>query len=89
MCEYQHLICCLLYLKLLTPTLLVFLKLVKDRDLNRVKDLLINKAFSVTLYDNLLLFRDTDIKFELEREIFKMILKKNKTLILLNYRIKN
>ena len=36
------------------------LKLVKDPDANRVKDLLKNKTIPVTLVDNLLTIRDTD-----------------------------
>ena len=52
-------------------------KLVKDLDSNRVNDLFINKAIPVTLYDNLLTFRDTDRKFELHEDLLKMMTNKN------------
>ena len=64
-------------------------KLVKDSNSNRVNDLKINKTKPITLYNNMLTFRDTGKDFELKREILKMITNKNLTLILLVYRIKN
>ena len=51
-------------------------KLVKDLDSNKVNDLLMNRTIPVTLSDNLLTFRDTDKKFEVEGALFKMIIKK-------------
>ena len=52
------------------------IKQVKDPDSYRVKGLLINKTKPITLYDSLLIFRDTDKKFELIRELLKMITNK-------------
>ena len=48
-------------------------KLVKDVDLKRDNDLLINKTKPVTLYDILLTIHDTDKKFELEGDFLKTI----------------
>ena len=59
-------------------------KLVKVPDSNRVNDLLINKTIPVTLYNNLLTFRDTDEKFELGGEISKMMTNKNYNVHLAN-----
>ena len=39
-------------------------KLVKDHNSNRVNDLKINKTIPITLYDNILTFRDTNKQFE-------------------------
>ena len=39
-----------------------YFKLVKDLNSNRVNDLLIHKTIPVTLYDNVLTFRDTGKK---------------------------
>ena len=64
-------------------------KLVKDSDLNRAIDILINKTIPVTLIDNLLTFRDTDKKFKLEENLLKVVTKTTKRYILLIYRIKN
>ena len=52
-------------------------KLVKDPDSNRVNDLLINQTILVTLDNNLLLFRDTDKKLELNGDLLKIITIKN------------
>ena len=52
-------------------------KLVKDSNSNRVNDLKINKAIPITLYNNMLTFRDTGEEFELEGELLKMIINKN------------
>ena len=52
-------------------------KLRKDRQSNRVDDLLINKTIPVTLFNDLLTFRDTDTKFELKGDHWKMITNKN------------
>ena len=51
-------------------------KPVKDPGLNRVDDLLINKAIPATVCDNLLTFGNTDEKFELEGDLLKKISKK-------------
>ena len=63
--------------------------LVKDSNLKRVNDLKINNTIPITLYNNMLTFRDTGEEFELKGEFLKMITYKNITLILLVYRIKN
>ena len=52
-------------------------KLVKDSSSNRVIDLVIHNTIPVTLYDNLLRFRDTYKEFKLERDLLKMITNKN------------
>ena len=51
-------------------------KLMKDLSSNRVNDLLKNKTVPYTLYNNLLGFRKTDKKFDLNEEQLKMITKK-------------
>ena len=52
-------------------------KLVKVSNLNRVNDLKINNTIPITLYNNLLTFRDTGKEFELKGELLKMITNKN------------
>ena len=42
-------------------------KLVKDSSSNRVNDLLIHNTIPITLYNNMLTFRDTGKEFELRR----------------------
>ena len=49
----------------------------KDLNSNRVDDLLINKTKPGNLCDNLLTFRDTDQKYEMERHLLKRIPNKN------------
>ena len=53
------------------------IKLVKDSSSNRVNDLKINKTIPITLYNNLLTFRDTGREFELKGDLLKMITNKN------------
>ena len=48
-------------------------KLVKDSSSNRVNDLKINKKIPITLYGNMLTFRDTNKKFELKGDLLEMI----------------
>ena len=48
-------------------------KLVKDSSSNRVNDLKINKKIPITLYGNMLIFRDTNKQFELKGDLLKMI----------------
>ena len=48
-------------------------KLVKDPSSNRVNDLKINKTIPITLYGNMLTFRDTNKQFELKGDLFEMI----------------
>ena len=48
-------------------------KLVKDSNSNRVNDLKINKTIPITLYGNMLTFRDTNKQFELSGDLLEMI----------------
>ena len=59
--------------KITNPEITSQFNLVKDLNSNRVNDLLIDKTTPVTLYNNLLTFRDTDRKFELQGDLLKMI----------------
>ena len=52
-------------------------KLVKDSNSNRVNDLKINNSIPITLYNNILTFRDTGKEFELKGDLLKMITNKN------------
>ena len=46
-------------------------KLVKDSNSNRVNDLKINKTIPITLYNNMLTFRDTGKEFEIKGDLLK------------------
>ena len=48
-------------------------KLVNDPNSNRVNDLKINKTIPITLYGNMLTFRDTNKQFELKGDLLEMI----------------
>ena len=48
-------------------------RLVKDPSSNRVNDLKINKTIPITLYGNMLTFRDTYKQFELKGDLLEMI----------------
>ena len=48
-------------------------KQVKDPSSNRVNDLKINKTIPITLYGNMLTFRDTNKQFELKGDLLEMI----------------
>ena len=48
-------------------------KLVKDSSSNRVNDLKINKTIPITLYGNMITFRDTNEQFELKGDLLEMI----------------
>ena len=48
-------------------------KLIKDPRSNRVNDLKINKTIPITLYGNMLTFRDTNKQFELKGDLLEMI----------------
>ena len=48
-------------------------RLVKDPSSKRVNDLKINKTIPITLYGNILTFRDTNKQFELKGDLLKMI----------------
>ena len=52
-------------------------KLVKDHNSNRVNDLMIKNTIPITLYSNLLTFRDTGKEFELKGDLLKMITNNN------------
>ena len=53
------------------------IKLLKDANSNRVNDLLLNKTIPITLYNNLLTFRETGKEFELKGNVLKMITNEN------------
>ena len=53
------------------------INLVENPYSNRVNDLLINNTIPGTLYNNLLTFRDTNRRFELQKDFLKMITNKN------------
>ena len=48
-------------------------KLVKDQNSNRVNDLLLNNTIPITLYGNILSFRDTGKHFELKGDLLEKI----------------
>ena len=48
-------------------------KLVKDSSSNRVNDLKIHNSIPITLYGNMLTFRDTNKQFEWKGDLFEMI----------------
>ena len=52
-------------------------KLVKDSSSNRVNNLKINNSIPITLYNNILTFRDTGKEFELKGDLLKMVTNKN------------
>ena len=52
-------------------------KLVKDHNSNRVNDLLMKNKIPITLYGNMLTFRDTNKQFELTGDLLEMITNKD------------
>ena len=52
-------------------------KLVKDLNSNRVNDLLMKNKIPITLYGNMLTFRDTKKQFELKGDLLEMIANKD------------
>ena len=48
-------------------------KLVKDHNSNRVNDLLMKNKIPITLYGNMLTFRDTNKQIDLTGDLLKMI----------------
>ena len=48
-------------------------KVVKDSSSSRVNDLKLNKTIPITLYGNMLIFRDTNKQFELKGDLLEMI----------------
>ena len=63
--------------KITNPENTTQFKLIKDSTSNRVKDLKINNSIPITLYNNLLTFRDTNRQFEIKGDLLKMITNKN------------
>ena len=63
--------------KITTPEKTSQFKLVEDSNSNRVNDLLIHNTIAITLYNNLLTFRDTGKEFEIKGDLLKMITNKN------------
>ena len=63
--------------KITNPENTTQFKLVKDANSNRVNDLNINNSIPLTLYYNLLTFRDTGKEVELKGDLLKMITNKN------------
>ena len=52
-------------------------RLQKDHNSNRVNDLLMKNKIPITLYGNMLTFRDTNKQFELKGDLLEMITNKN------------
>ena len=63
--------------KITNPESTTQFKLVRDSTSNRVNDWKINNSIPITLYNNLLTFRDTGKEFELKGDLLKMITNKN------------
>ena len=63
--------------KITSPENSSHFKLVKDSNSNRVNDLKIHNSIPITLYNNLLTFRDTGKEFELKGDLLRMITNKN------------
>ena len=63
--------------KITNPENTTRIKLVKDANSNRVNDLNINNSIPITLYNNMITFRDTGKEFELKGDLLKMILNKD------------
>ena len=59
--------------KITNPEITSQFKLVKDHNSNRVNDLLMKNKIPITLYGNMLTFRDTNKQFELEGDLLEMI----------------
>ena len=59
--------------KIINPENETQFKLIKDPNSNRVNDLLMKNKIPITLYGNMLTFRDTNKQFELKRDLLKMI----------------
>ena len=59
--------------KIINPENTSQFKLVKDSSSNRVNDLKIHNSIPITLYGNMLTFRDTNKQFELKGDLLEMI----------------
>ena len=63
--------------KIFNPENTTQFKLTNDSTSDRVNDLKINNSMPITLYNNILTFRDTGKEFELKGNLLKMITNKN------------
>ena len=63
--------------KIFNPHNTTQFKLINDSTSDRVNDLKMNNSIPITLYNNILTFRDTGKKFELKGNLLKMITNKN------------
>ena len=63
--------------KIFNPENSTQFKLINDSISDRVNDLKINNSIPITLYNNILTFRDTGKEFELKGNLLKMITNKN------------
>ena len=63
--------------KITNPENTTQFKLVKDHNSNRVNDLLIKITIPITLYNNLLTFRETGKEFDLKGDLMKKITNNN------------
>ena len=63
--------------KITNPENTSHIKLVKDHNSNRVNDLLMTNKITITLYGNMLTFRDTNKQFELKGDLLEMITNKD------------
>ena len=59
--------------KIINPQNETQFKLIKDPNSNRVNDLLLKNKIPITLYGNMLTFRDTNKQFELTGDLLEMI----------------
>ena len=59
--------------KITNPENISQFKLVKDSRSNRVNNLKIHNSIPITLYGNMLTFRDTNKQFELKGDLLEMI----------------
>ena len=74
--------------KITNPQNTTQFNLVKDSHSNRVNDLKTNKTIPITLYNNMLAFRDTGKEFELRGELLKMITNENHNVNLAKLQVK-
>ena len=63
--------------KIANPENITQFSLVKDSNSNRVIDLLIHNTIPISIHNNLLTFRDTGKKFEIQGDLLKIITNKN------------
>ena len=63
--------------KIFNPENTTQFKLINDSTSDRVNDLKINNSIPITLYNNILTFRDTGKEFELKGDLLKMMTNKN------------